>query len=211
MTGKLYIIAAPSGAGKSSLVKALTETLDNTVASVSYTTRLPRPGEINGQHYYFVDQAEFEKMIEEGAFLEYATVFSKIANRYYGTQRKWVEAQLQAGKNVILEIDWQGAEQVFKNKPDAIGIFILPPTLATLEERLQKRAQDDATVIAQRMSIAQDEISHYQDYHYLILNRDFDVALAEIQTIITSDPPLPHWQESNSAKELQALVNSLLS
>jgi guanylate kinase len=210
MTRKLYVIAAPSGAGKSSLVKALTTTLDNTVASISYTTRLPRPGEVDGEHYYFIDTAQFEKMIAEDAFLEYATVFSKIANRYYGTERRWVEAQLQAGKNVILEIDWQGARQVFSKMPEAIGIFILPPTLATLEERLSKRGQDNPELITQRMSVAQDEISHYTEYDYLVVNRDFDIALKEIQAIIQTDTPLPHWRKSLKAAELQALVDVLL-
>jgi guanylate kinase len=211
MTGKLYIIAAPSGAGKSSLVKALTETLDNTVASISYTTRLPRPGEVHGEHYYFIETAEFESLIAQDAFLEYATVFSKIANRYYGTPRYWVEEQLQAGKNVILEIDWQGAHQVFKNKPGAIGIFILPPSLETLEERLQKRGQDEALVIAQRMSVAKDEIAHFKDYNYLVVNRDFEVALTEIQAIIKADPILPPWQNAKNAAQLQALVDTLLA
>jgi guanylate kinase len=210
MSGKLYIIAAPSGAGKSSLVKALTATLPDTVASISYTTRLPRPGEVHGEHYYFIDTTEFERLIAEDAFLEYATVFSKIANRYYGTPRDWVETQLQAGKNVILEIDWQGARQVFKNKPDSVGIFILPPSLNTLEERLKKRGQDDALVIAQRMSVAQDEISHFKDYDYLVVNQDFDVALAEIQAIMQTTPTLPSWQKSTSAPALQALVDRLL-
>ncbi len=178
--GTLYIISAPSGGGKTSLVNALLQSVNNLEVSVSYTTRPARPGEQDGVNYYFIDEATFNKLIAENAFLEHANVF----DNYYGTSRQWVEKKLQAGVDVILEIDWQGAEQIRRLMPQAIGIFILPPSWKALEKRLQERAQDDPAVIAKRMSEAKDEISHYHEYDYLIVNDNFARALGDLHAII---------------------------
>jgi guanylate kinase len=155
-TGTLYTVSAPSGAGKTSLVEALVQGDVHLSASVSHTTRPMRPGEQDGVNYHFVTQAAFQAMLSHNAFLEHAQVFGN----YYGTSQQWVEQQLQAGRDVILEIDWQGAEQVKRLRPDSLAIFILPPSREALEQRLTKRGQDDASVIARRMAQAVDEISH---------------------------------------------------
>jgi guanylate kinase len=181
--GTLYIISAPSGAGKSSLLRALLGTAGDELAlSISHTTRVPRPGEINGQDYHFIDTATFRNMIAGDDFLEYAEVF----DNFYGTSRGGVQAQLAAGQDVILEIDWQGARQVRKLMPECIGIFILPPSREALRERLQNRGQDDATVIERRMRDAISEMSHYDEYDYLIINDDFRVAQDELAAIVLS-------------------------
>ena len=160
-TGTLYIISAPSGAGKSSLLRALLETMGSSLAlSVSHTTRNPRPGEVNGKDYHFIDVATFREMVDGDAFLEHAQVF----DNFYGTSRQGVTAQLQAGFDVILEIDWQGARLIRKQMPDAVSIFILPPSREALQQRLQDRGQDDAAVIARRMRDAVSEMSHYDEY-----------------------------------------------
>lgn len=179
-TGTLYIISAPSGGGKTSLVSALLESVANLEVSVSHTTRLPRPGENNGVDYYFVDEQTFEQAIAKNAFIEYAKVFGN----YYGTSQAWVKQKLQAGIDIILEIDWQGAKQVRSIMPEAIGIFILPPTWEVLEKRLRQRAQDSEEVINKRMAQAQDEMSHYHEYDYLIVNDNFAKALADLNAII---------------------------
>lgn len=180
MTGTLFIVSAPSGAGKTSLVKALVERLDHIRLSVSYTTRPPRPGEREGVDYHFVDEDTFRRMVREGAFLEHARVF----DHFYGTSRAWIEEQLRAGTDVVLEIDWQGARQVREVIPGAVGIFILPPSRAVLEARLRGRGQDDEAVIARRMQDAVNEMRHYKEYDYLVINDVFDEALAQLTHIV---------------------------
>ncbi|MDH3560218.1 MAG: guanylate kinase [Gammaproteobacteria bacterium] len=179
--GTLYIISAPSGAGKTSLVSALLEKQgEGLTLSVSHTTRQPRPGEVDGKDYHFVDSAVFREMIDAGVFLEHAQVF----DNFYGTSRLSVDEQLSAGQDVILEIDWQGARQVRKALPKAVGIFILPPSREALEQRLRGRMQDDDEVIARRMADAASEMTHYREYDYLIINDDFEVALEELAAVM---------------------------
>lgn len=178
--GTLYTVSAPSGAGKTSLVKALIESTADIGVSVSHTTRAMRPGEENGVNYHFVTHPEFEAMLERSAFLEHAPVFGN----YYGTSQAWVEETLQSGQDVILEIDWQGAAQVRRLLPDTVGVFILPPSKAALRQRLTGRGQDDSSVIDARMAEAESESSHYVETDYLIINDDFDVALEQFRAII---------------------------
>lgn len=178
--GSLYVIAAPSGAGKTSLVKKLLETTENIVVSVSHTTRDPRPGEVGGQHYHFVDMASFEKLRDDNQFLEHARVF----DNYYGTSRQAVDSLLQQGSDVILEIDWQGAQQIRQLYPECCSIFILPPSRQALEERLRSRGQDDGSVIQRRMNDAVAEMSHYREFDYLVINDDFDQALEMLRAIV---------------------------
>ncbi len=180
--GTLYTVSAPSGAGKTSLVSALVKSNTEVCVSVSHTTRPMRPGEVDGVNYHFVDHATFEKMLEAGEFLEYARVFSNL----YGTSQKWVVDTLNQGIDVILEIDWQGAQQVRRLMPDTVSLFILPPSLACLRQRLTGRGQDNDAVIEARMSEAISEMSHYVEADYLIINDDFTVALAQFQALITS-------------------------
>lgn len=180
--GTLYTVSAPSGAGKTSLVKALVDSSKDIQVSVSHTTRACRPGEQDGVNYHFVTQEAFKAMLEQTAFLEHAKVF----DNFYGTSKAWVEETLQQGIDVILEIDWQGAQQVRKQLPDTVGIFILPPSEATLRERLTQRGQDDDSIIERRMRDARNEIEHYVESDYLIINDDFDVALNEFKSIITA-------------------------
>ncbi len=177
--GNLFIVSAPSGAGKTSLVRALMERMDGIAFSVSHTTRPPRPGEVDGRDYHFVDRARFEAMIADGAFVEHARVF----DNYYGTARASVEEQRATGLDVVLDIDWQGARQVREAWPDAIDIFILPPSRDALEERLRGRGQDSDEVIARRMRDAVSEARHYDEYQYLIINDEFDTALDELRAI----------------------------
>lgn len=178
--GSLYVVAAPSGAGKTSLVKQLLETTANIAVSVSHTTRQPRPGEIDGEHYHFVDLPSFEKMRDDGQFLEHAQVF----DNYYGTSRQAVDSLLHKGMDVILEIDWQGAQQVRKLYPQCKSIFILPPSREALEQRLRSRGQDDESIIQRRMRDAVAEISHYREFDYLVVNDDFDEALEMLKAIV---------------------------
>lgn len=178
--GTLYVISAPSGAGKSSLVKALIESTRGIGVSVSHTTRAMREGERDGQDYHFVDKGTFVKMVEQAAFIEHAQVF----DNYYGTASANIESSLEQGEDVILEIDWQGAEQVRKQMPYAVNIFILPPSVQALEDRLRGRGQDSDEIIARRMRDAQSETSHYSEYDYLVVNDDFDTALWELQSIV---------------------------
>lgn len=177
--GTLFIISAPSGAGKTSLVKALVKLDAGVRVSVSHTTRTPRPGEQDGEDYNFVSHEQFDAMIGEAAFLEYAEVFEN----KYGTSQTWVAKQLAQGVDVILEIDWQGAQQVRRLMKNAISVFILPPSREVLAQRLQGRGQDDETVIALRMSKAVDEMSHYPEFDYVIINDDFDQALADLHSL----------------------------
>ena len=178
--GTLFIISAPSGAGKTSLVKALLDVTDNISVSVSHTTRDMRPGEEDGVDYHFTDVETFKKMINEDAFLENAQVF----DNFYGTAQASVEEKLKAGEDVILEIDWQGAAQVRKIMPGSVSIFILPPSRDELEKRLTGRGTDSDEVIARRMRDAVNEISHYPEFDYLLVNDDFDMALVELQSVI---------------------------
>ncbi len=183
--GTLYIVSAPSGAGKSSLISALLESNPNSdlQVSVSHTTRAPREGEVNGQHYHFVSVDEFKAAIEEGVFFEWAEVFGN----YYGTSRKVIEQQLANGIDVFLDIDWQGARQVKELMPQAKGIFILPPSRTELERRLIGRGTDSDEVIAGRMAKAVSEMSHYDEYDYLIVNDSFEQALADFGAIIKAN------------------------
>lgn len=178
--GTLFTVSAPSGAGKTSLVNTLSVRDCRIKISVSHTTRAIRPGEKEGDDYYFVDQQTFDTMISDQAFLEYAKVFENT----YGTSKAWVEQTLQNGIDVILEIDWQGAQQVRTLMPQAQSIFILPPSRETLRERLQNRGQDDKEIIDQRMQEAISEMSHYHEAQWLIINDHFDRALAELHHIV---------------------------
>ncbi|MFP4154259.1 MAG: guanylate kinase [Halothiobacillaceae bacterium] len=180
--GTLYIVSAPSGAGKTSLVRALVEQDAQVRLSVSHTTRAPRPGEEDGRHYHFVDEPAFRAMIDEGAFIEHARVF----DNFYGTSRKAVTDPMEEGLDVVLEIDWQGAEQVRRQFPEALSVFILPPDRETLRARLQGRGQDPDEVIERRMRDAVSEMSHYGEFDYLIVNDDFDQATAELRSIVTT-------------------------
>ncbi|ATF09354.1 guanylate kinase [Candidatus Enterovibrio altilux] len=183
--GTLYIISAPSGAGKSSLISALLK--DNSCydvqVSVSHTTRAPRKGEENGIHYHFVPVSEFKELIKQDAFLEYAKVF----DNFYGTSRLWIEGMLAKGIDIFLDIDWQGAQQIRKKMPHAKSIFILPPSREELEHRLNARGQDADEVIAKRMAEACSEISHYNEYDYVIVNDDFNVALMDMKVILHAE------------------------
>uniref|UniRef100_UPI00402AE440 guanylate kinase n=1 Tax=Succinivibrio sp. TaxID=2053619 RepID=UPI00402AE440 len=184
--GTLFIVSAPSGAGKSSLIDALLKRFnldDKLRLSVSHTTRAPRPGEIDHVSYHFITNEEFEKLIERNAFYEYAHVF----DHYYGTSREIVEQWLNEGKDVLLDIDWQGARQIRLQTPDAKGIFIVPPSLEELNRRLVTRATDAPEVIEKRMSKAISEISHYNEYDYVIVNDDFDESLLNMRSIILSN------------------------
>jgi guanylate kinase len=180
MSGNLYIIAAPSGAGKTSLVSALLAGHHDIALSVSYTTRAPRPGEVDHREYHFISEAEFLAMIARGEFLEHANVFG---NRY-GTSAPWIRGQTASGKDLLLEIDWQGAQQVRRQIPDAIGVFVLPPSMQELERRLRNRGQDSEDVIQRRLAAARDEISHAGEFDYVIINKDFDEALADLAAIV---------------------------
>lgn len=205
MKGTLYIISSPSGAGKSSLLKALFEQHNNDNSmylSVSHTTRPPRPGEVDHVHYHFVTVDEFKNLIERQAFYEWAQVFDK----YYGTSRELVQQALQNGQDVFLDIDWQGARQMRKMEPEAQSIFILPPSLEELRQRLVKRAQDSEEVIANRMNKAQREISHYNEYDYCLINDDFDQTLNDLWSIINANRHTRVIIENNEGETLENLL-----
>jgi len=207
LLGNLFILAAPSGAGKSSLIKALMEknsanTSNPMEVSVSHTTRKPRPGEIDGQHYHFVSREQFESLIEQGVFFEWAEVFGN----YYGTSRVTIEHTLHRGVDVFLDIDWQGARQVQKQMPDTCGIFILPPSIDVLEQRLNSRGQDSDEVIAGRMQQAVDEMSHFNEFSYVIVNDDFATALNDLESIVTAQRLRTRKQEMR----FQPLLDELL-
>jgi guanylate kinase len=180
--GSVLMLVAPSGAGKSSLVKALLEKDSAIQLSISCTTRLPRPGEENGREYHFLSKDEFLKRKEAGDFLEWAEVHGN----YYGTSKSWIENQIQSGKDILLEIDWQGARQIQKMISDTIWIFVLPPSIQALEERLRKRGQDDEKTILSRVSAAKEELSHAGEADYLIVNDLFETALSDLHQIISS-------------------------
>jgi guanylate kinase len=179
-SGTLFTVSAPSGAGKTSLVKALIESASNIQVSVSHTTRAMRPGEEDGVNYHFVSQQAFISMVEAGDFLEHAQVFTN----FYGTSKQWVEQTLASGSDVILEIDWQGAKQIRRLMPETQSIFILPPSRDALRERLTKRGQDDEDTIARRMAEARSEISHWVEANHLVINDDFDTALDDLRAVI---------------------------
>jgi guanylate kinase len=177
--GTLFIVAAPSGAGKSSLVNAVLARLPGISLSISYTSRAPRPGERHAQHYHFVGVDEFKRMIAAGEFFEHALVHGD----YKGTARQSVEPQLAAGQDVLLEIDWQGARQVRAALPEALSVFILPPSRAALEARMRSRGQDSEETIRRRLAAAREEMSHYDEFDYVIVNEDFETAAAELQAV----------------------------
>ena len=179
-SGSLFVIAAPSGAGKSSLVNALLAREPAIKLSISCTTRAPRPGEAHGREYFFLDEQDFVERQQRGEFLEHA----RVHGNYYGTSKLMVEEQTRAGQDVLLEIDWQGAQQIRLQYPKAVGIFILPPSLAALEERLRKRGQDSDEVIARRMQAASSEIAHAPEFEYVIINADFEIALSQLTAIV---------------------------
>ncbi|PWC17585.1 guanylate kinase [Brenneria roseae subsp. roseae] len=203
--GTLYIVSAPSGAGKSSLIQALlkTQPLYDTQVSISHTTRDQRPGEKHGEHYFFVSVDEFKRMIQEKEFLEYAEVFGN----YYGTSRLAIEQILATGVDVFLDIDWQGAQQIRSQMPQARSIFILPPSKEELARRLRGRGQDSEEIIARRMAQAVAEMTHYSEYDYLIVNDDFDLALLDLKTIIRAERLLLSRQKVRHG----ALITKLLA
>ena len=200
--GSLFIISAPSGAGKTSLVKALVEKDSNLRASVSHTTRSPRPGEKEGSNYHFVKKSFFDKMVNQGEFLESAQVF----DHFYGTSKFWVQSQLKAGTDVVLEIDWQGANQIKERMPLACAIFILPPSKNALQERLMSRGQDNHEVIQRRMDQAVDEMSHFESSDYLVLNGNFEEALNELEVIVTAQ----RLRTVNRSKSLGHILSEML-
>ena len=202
-TGTLYTVSAPSGAGKTSLVNALVKRCQGLRVSVSHTTRQMRPSEQDGVNYHFVTEEEFLAMLERAEFLEHARVFGNL----YGTSGIWVENQLKRGQDIILEIDWQGAQQVKHLLPQTRAIFILPPSRETLQQRLNRRGQDDAGIIATRMNVAVEEMSHYVESDFLLVNKDFDQALEELQAIVTSQRLLTSRQQVILGDLLQDLLS----
>jgi guanylate kinase len=200
--GTLYTISAPSGAGKTSLVAALVKSNPEVCVSVSHTTRPMRPGEQEGVNYHFIDQATFQQMLDEGAFLEHARVF----DNFYGTSQAWVMDTLAQGVDVILEMDGQGAAQVRRLMPETVSLFILPPSLACLRQRLTGRGTDAPEVIEARMNEAISEMSHYVEADYLIVNDDFTTALAQLQALITSQ----HLRLARQAARYSDLLQELL-
>lgn len=202
MTGSLFIITAASGTGKTSLVKQLLATTNDLTVSISHTTRSPRPGEIDGYHYHFTDVETFKAAIDEGRFLEHAEVFGN----YYGTSEQSVRTQLEAGIDVILEIDWQGALQVKEIFTAATMIFVLPPSIATLRQRLLARAQDSAEVIEQRLAGAVTEMAQYTHFDYIIINDNFEVALAELRAIIVADRQKTARQQQRYQRTISTLL-----
>ncbi len=202
--GTLYIISAASGAGKTTLVNAVLERVPDLEVSVSHTTREPREGEIDGVNYHFVDTDRFEAMVEGGEFFEYATVFGNM----YGTSRQRIEEQLEKGKDVILEIDWQGARQIRKLMPDCRSVFIVPPSTEALRQRLTSRGTDDESIIARRMQEAISEMSHYVEFDYLVINDDFDEARDNLAAIIRGNRMLHEHQQKKHADLLARLLGS---
>jgi len=202
MSGVLYIVAAPSGAGKTSLVNALLEREPSISLSVSYTSRLPRPGEIDGKHYHFVSREVFERMAAAGMFYEYANVHGD----YKGTARTAVEPLLAQGNDVLLEIDWQGARQVRAACPGSVSVFILPPSRAELERRLRSRASDDAAAIARRLADSRVEISHAGDFDYVVVNDQFADALGDLRAIVACQ----RLRQPVQAQRHAALLSDLL-
>ncbi|MEN1941624.1 guanylate kinase [Luteimonas sp. MJ174] len=203
MRGTLFMVAAPSGAGKSSIVNACLARDRNISLSISFTSRPPRPGERQAEHYHFVDDARFQRMIDAGDFFEHARVHGD----WKGTARQSVEPQLAAGRDVLLEIDWQGARQVRTAVPDSVGVFILPPSRAALDERMRKRGQDSEEVMARRLSAAREEMSHYDEFDYVIVNEDFDTAVAEMCAVFSAS----RLRREAQALRHRALIQALLA
>jgi len=201
--GTLYTVSAPSGAGKTSLVNALTRQCPNLLVSISHTTRRPRPGEQDGVNYHFVSEEAFLAMLERAEFLEHARVFGNL----YGTSSIWVDEQLASGNDVILEIDWQGAQQARRLRPDTRAIFIVPPSREVLLQRLRSRGQDDPATIAKRMDEAVEEMSHYVESDYLVVNQDFEQALAGLCAIVASE----RLRTTRQELELKEVLEGLLS
>lgn len=201
MTGNVFIVCAPSGAGKTTLVRALLERDSRIHLSVSYTTRAKRPGEVNGRDYHFVDRETFEAMLGRGQFLESAEVHGQ----FYGTSQKWIEQERAAGNDLVLEIDWQGAQQVRRLVSGAIGVFVLPPSLDVLRARLTRRSQDSPAEIERRLAAARGEIAHVEEFDYVIINDNFDDAVADLVSIVrTARVRIAVQLDRNSA-----LINSL--
>jgi len=202
-TGRLFVISAPSGAGKTTLVHRIMAADPSLCFSISYTTRDRRHNEKEGESYHFVSKEQFEKMIAAGEFLEHAEVF----DNYYGTPKQGVQDLLKQGRNVILEIDWQGAQQVRKNMPDCLSVFILPPSVKELEQRLRGRATDSDEVIARRLADSVADISHWQEFDYAVINDDLDTATATLQSILGGD------NEANltTSPEIKAALEQILS
>jgi len=203
-SGQLFVISAPSGAGKTSLVRALMESSDTTGVAISHTTRARRPEETDGINYHFVSEAEFTAMVDRGEFLEWAKVFGHL----YGTSTSAVNLVLDEGKHLILEIDWQGAAQVRQKLPGTLTIFIFPPSLNALRVRLENRAQDDVETVDKRMSAAFEELSHWREFDYLIVNDRFDVALAELQAVVAGKGA--NYHREKQLKALGPLIEDLL-
>ncbi|NEX17574.1 MAG: guanylate kinase [Halochromatium sp.] len=201
-TGILFVVSAPSGAGKTSLVAALLKNDPALKLSVSYTTRPRRPGEIDGSHYHFIDHARFEAMVAAQAFVEYARVFDNA----YGTAEASLRETLEQGQDLLLEIDWQGARQVRERFPEAVSIFIVPPSLAALEERLRGRGQDSDGVIRDRMAKARDELSHWDEYGYLVVNDQFEQALAELGAILQAERLRTLQQAAHEQQRLRSML-----
>jgi len=201
--GTLYIISAASGTGKTSLVNVLLQQTPNLTVSVSHTTRAPREGEKSGKHYHFVEKAEFESLIEKGDFLEHAQVFGN----YYGTSQSAVKEQLATGQDVILEIDWQGAQQVRRLMPDAVSIFIFPPSRQALLDRLIGRGLDSEDIITTRMNEAVAEMSHFHEYDYVVINDNFEVALSELKSIFQTE----RLRIGRQSERYKDMIENLLS
>jgi guanylate kinase len=201
-SGTLYIVSAPSGAGKTSLIKALLEAQTQIRVSVSHTTRAMRPGEIDGVNYHFTERAAFIEMLEQDAFLEHAEVFGNL----YGTSQRWLEDTLKEGFDLILEIDWQGAQQVRRLMPQAKSIFILPPTPEALRQRLTNRGQDSEAIIDERMREAVSEMSHYVEYDYLVINDDFNNALDDLKAVFRANQLLQAPQQQRFSELLCRLL-----
>jgi len=200
--GTLYIVAAPSGAGKSSIVNAVLARDSDIALSISFTSRAARPGERHAQHYHFISADEFKAMIRAGDFFEYAEVHGD----WKGTARQSVEPQLDAGKDVLLEIDWQGARQVREKVPDAVSVFILPPSRGALEQRMRARGQDSEEVIQRRLAAAREEMSHYAEFDYVIVNDVFDEAVTQMHTIFTASRLRREAQDVRHAGLIAALL-----
>lgn len=202
MSGNVFVVSAPSGAGKTSLVKSLLEADPQVKLSVSYTTRAPRPGEVDGVHYHFVSVERFMEMLNRGDFLESAQVYGN----YYGTSQRWIEEQLAAGWDILLEIDWQGAAQVRRLMPGVVSIFILPPSLAALRERLKGRGQDTEEVIERRLAAAREDMSHVGEFDYVIINDDFATASRDLQAVVRAQRLRAPSQLSRHQKLLEELL-----
>jgi guanylate kinase len=203
MSGTLFVLSAPSGAGKTSLVKALLQSTAGLVVSVSYTTRPMRPGETDGVNYHFVSVDRFKAMLDDCDFLEHAEVFGN----FYGTSRSHVDSTLRSGQDVLLEIDWQGAQQIRKLFPDTVTVFILPPSREALESRLRGRGQDSDEVIARRLAAAREEMSHYVEYDHVVINDQFPVALDDLEAIVRTQ----RLRIDRQSQQHTALISALLA